>query len=340
MSEDAATYGVMQSAFCKIAPALVKFQGEITNPQKNKTVNTGKYGYSYADLGSILDHVRPALAKHGLAVVQRIVTEPESITLATDLIHESGQVISCTHPLPRGCAAQEFGSFLTYARRYSLGSILGLAAEDDDDGQAASKVGKLPSSNESAIRAKLEESLGNDCVSNVGLVRWCQSEGLIGEEARIADDLPLEVVEDLLSRWAEVVAGVKAQKTTAKGKPAASAKPATKTEQETKTEQKTASKPDSKPKAKPAEKPAEKPSVDSDDADPWDGINELPPQLAKLMRADEVTPAVLKAVYVAAGHFPDSVEPSDLPEDYVLAICEKEIWAKLAEKAATIEVPF
>ena len=335
MSEEHAKYEVTQSAFGKIAPALVKFQGEITNPQKNKTVNTGKYGYSYADLGSILDHVRPALAKHGLAVVQRIVTEPESVTLETDLIHESGQIISCSHPLPRGCAAQEFGSFLTYARRYSLGAILGLAAEDDDDGQAASKAGKLPSGKEDAIRAKLEDHLGTDCVSNVGLVRWCQAEGLIGEDARIADDLPLEVVEDLLSRWPDVVAGVKAQKTAPKGTPVKPANAATKTES------KPTGKPESKTKAKPATKPSEATTVESGESDdPWAGVDDLPPQLVKLMRRDEVTPALLKAVYVAAGHFPDSVEPSTLPDDYVAAICEKDTWAKLAEKAATIEVPF
>jgi len=304
----------------KLAAALVKAQGKMTNPAKNKTVSTGKYSYSYADLGSIIDHVRPVLAANGLALIQRIDTKPDSVTLVTMLVHESGQVIESALPLPRGAAAQELGSYLTYARRYSICAALGIAAEDDDDGVASKGIagGSKETTQETSVRDELMERVCNDAVSPVGLVRYCQTEGLADKDAKLADDLPLDVVRGLLDRWLEVVEAVKS----AKSKPTIA--------------KTTPAKPDEKKgpaikqaKSKPVAKPDTEPAKD-------ETLSLLPPKLRKLMQRDGITSAMLKATYVAAGHLPDTVDPEDMPEDYTDQICDPEVWKKLAAKAIAI----
>lgn len=324
--EEKVQYGTPIADIGKLAMALVKAQANLTNPAKNKTVQTGKYSFSYADLGSIIDHVRPVLSKQGLAVIQRISTTPEAVTLITELIHESGQLVSSSQPLPKGCSAQEFGSYLTYARRYSVCALLGIAAEDDDDG-VKGNMAKTGSTSAEAARDELMERVCNDSVSNIGLVRWCQAEGLVDEEAKIADDLPIEVVKTVLERWPDVVKAVRELAKKAPTRRSTMVPPADQVETQ---------------EAKPATKPAKSaPAAETADTGPAAAQLELlPPKLRKLMIRDEISPAMLKAVYVAAGHLPNTVEPPDMPEDYVDQICEPETWKKLATKAASIEVPF
>lgn len=93
----------------------------------------------YADLGSVFDACRDALAENGLSVVQMPVSdEPGYIALETMLLHASGEFISSRARVrlqkddPQGA-----GSGLTYLRRYSLSAALGVVS-DDDDGHAAS----------------------------------------------------------------------------------------------------------------------------------------------------------------------------------------------------------
>lgn len=96
----------------------------------------------YADLGAVWDAVREALRENGLTVSQfpdAIGSEP---ALTTILIHASGQWISGTYPLivaDKDHTAQGFGSAISYARRYGLSAVLGVIADTDDDGNAASK---------------------------------------------------------------------------------------------------------------------------------------------------------------------------------------------------------
>lgn len=333
--EDREQYGTPAADIGKLSMALVKAQAGLTNPIKNKTVTVrtkekGTYGYSYADLGSILEHVRPVLAKHGLAVIQRITTTPEAVTLVTELIHESGQLLSSFQPLPKGCAAQEFGSYLTYARRYSVSALLGIAAEDDDDGLAGNNT-KATGSSEETARDELMERVCNDSVSNIGLVRWCQAEGLVDDEARIADDLPIEVVKTVLERWPDVV---KAVRENAK-KPPTSKSTMVKPVDDAKADDTPVAKDNPKPKVTAKQAKAEKseaPAAGSGSVN--DQLELMPPKLRKLMIKDGITPAMLKAVYVSRGHLPDTVEPTDLPEDYVDQICEPSTWPKLVAAAA------
>lgn len=115
--------------------ALAAAQGEFPAISRDKEVSTGSYSFRYAELGAILNAVRPVLSKHGLAITQPL----EDGVIRTELRHEGGGVLSATFPFPYTPETpQALGSLITYLRRYCLVSLLGIASDDDDDaGQAA-----------------------------------------------------------------------------------------------------------------------------------------------------------------------------------------------------------
>ena len=129
----------------KIAAALVIAQGCIETVSLNKT--NPHFKSKYADLAAIREACRVPLAQNSLAVIQSPATTMGRITLAngrvvltTMLLHTSGQWLKSTLELKpeRAESPQSVGSAITYARRYSLAAILGIVAEEDDDGNAAS----------------------------------------------------------------------------------------------------------------------------------------------------------------------------------------------------------
>lgn len=127
----------------KIAAALAKAQSAITSPERNrevevKTKSGGSYKFKYATLDSIIDHVREPLTKNGLWFTQTLANGDGKYRLVTTLLHESGQsIVSETPLLVQGQGNQEFGSALTYMRRYALTALLGVAADEDDDANSA-----------------------------------------------------------------------------------------------------------------------------------------------------------------------------------------------------------
>lgn len=118
-----------------LAKALSQAQAQFL-PIKRESENPFFHS-KYADLQAIIDATKGALAKNGIAMVQTV--EPaEKVTILTRLIHETGEWIESKIELkPKADDPQSIGSAITYARRYSLGAILGVASEDDDDGNAA-----------------------------------------------------------------------------------------------------------------------------------------------------------------------------------------------------------
>lgn len=94
----------------------------------------------YADLGAVIDAVKPPLIKHGLFFTQRSHPAENGVSVETVLHHEGGEELSLgTLFVPANKQdAQGFGSALTYARRYGLMTAFGVPAEDDD-GNAASR---------------------------------------------------------------------------------------------------------------------------------------------------------------------------------------------------------
>ena len=117
----------------ELAAALAKAQGMMENAVMNR-VNP-HFKSKYADLAAIFDAARKPLSANGLAIVQTIGDG----VLHTRLLHTSGQWIASEHPLPMSGRPQEIGSALTYARRYSLSALIGIAADEDDDANAANR---------------------------------------------------------------------------------------------------------------------------------------------------------------------------------------------------------
>lgn len=121
----------------ELAKSLVKFQAEI-KPVKRENENPF-FKSKYADLASIWDAIREPLSKNGLAVVQTNHPNDGGVILETMLIHVSGEWIKSIvkmHPVKTD--PQSFGSCQTYARRYGLSAMLGIATEEDDDAHVAS----------------------------------------------------------------------------------------------------------------------------------------------------------------------------------------------------------
>ena len=119
----------------QIAAALVAVQGELHAVKKDNTADAGKYSYTYADLASVWDTIRPLLSKNGIAVIQmpEDVVDGNTIRLRTMILHTSGEYLTSTLPMPFAeVSPQAVGSALTYARRYALCAMLGVATEDDD----------------------------------------------------------------------------------------------------------------------------------------------------------------------------------------------------------------
>jgi hypothetical protein len=120
-----------------IAEALANAQAELTDPAKD-SVNP-HFKSRYADLASILKCVRPVLARHGIAVTQTTgITDSGAVILITALMWRGESIIGRYPVAPVKADPQGYGSAMTYARRYALQAIVGVAADDDDDGNAAS----------------------------------------------------------------------------------------------------------------------------------------------------------------------------------------------------------
>jgi hypothetical protein len=121
-----------------LVAALAKAQTQFTTVTRDKTVvvqtKTGAtYTFKYAPLDTILAAVRGPLSKNGLVLVQTL----DDGALVTSLLHESGASISGRMALPSTNDIQGLGSAITYLRRYAIQAVLGIAAEEDDDGNRA-----------------------------------------------------------------------------------------------------------------------------------------------------------------------------------------------------------
>lgn len=120
----------------EIAKALAKFQSEVSDP--NRTKENAFLKSKYVTLDSLLQAVRPVLASNGLSFLQVPFTGADVVSVTTMLLHESGEWFESdpfTLPLMKK-DPQGVGSVVTYARRYSLSSILGVAWDEDDDAQS------------------------------------------------------------------------------------------------------------------------------------------------------------------------------------------------------------
>jgi hypothetical protein len=122
-----------------LAKALVKFQLDLPNIAKDLTADAGNRGtYQYAGLDTVSAKILPRLAACGLAfsAVTRYDEEGKFL-LEYALLHESGQFRQGVFPLPVTANPQQMGSWITYARRYSLLMVTGVHPGGEDDDAAA-----------------------------------------------------------------------------------------------------------------------------------------------------------------------------------------------------------
>lgn len=192
----------------ELAASLSKAQGEfppIVNAQvaEIEMKNGGTYVYTYADLSDVLKAVRPVLAANSLAIMQ--FQEYEDVRgsdhldwLRTRLLHSSGQWIETVVALEvdrkdaKGVMGaidpQAMGSAITYARRYCLSAMLGIATEDDDDGAAAKnrtrRSGKGNSKKASPNQVSFLERLSREIDGIPDIPAWAEARGIVDRVER------------------------------------------------------------------------------------------------------------------------------------------------------------
>lgn len=182
----------------ELAAALVAAQGEFGAVPKG-SINPF-FKSKYAALPDVVAHASPVLSKHGLAVSQFISNQTGLDTLVTYLLHKSGQFMSHTmllHMVKEDPQAQ--GSAVTYARRYAYMSVLGLVADEDDDGQRATQAVKSvkKTTELSPLQEKLKNALAKKFKEASERKTWVESvvfhdiagiSALTEEEVKLCND--------------------------------------------------------------------------------------------------------------------------------------------------------
>jgi hypothetical protein len=132
-----------------LAAALAAVQANLPAIAKAETAKVetkggGSYSYSYANLTDISAEILPLLARHGLAFAcLPTVNDAGTFVLSYRLLHTAGESLEGEYPLVAQGGPQAQGSSITYARRYVLCALTGVAP-DDDDGQAAQRAAEAP----------------------------------------------------------------------------------------------------------------------------------------------------------------------------------------------------
>lgn len=136
-----------------LTEALARFQAELPEVLKaeegivkDKDTGREKYRYSYADLAAVTSAALPLLGRLGVVWITKPTLLDGRLVLAYKLQHVSGEAEEGVYPLPDRGSPQELGGAITYARRYALCSVTGIAPDDDDDAaqaQAASRRGQM-----------------------------------------------------------------------------------------------------------------------------------------------------------------------------------------------------
>lgn len=134
--------GEKTAVHTNVYAALAAAQAEMGKALKSSS--NPHFRSKYADLGAVMDACLPALNSHGIAVYQPALTIGDERYVRTVLAHgESGTTIECDVPLiVSKNDMQGYGSAVTYARRYGLMAMAGIAPEDDDGNAAASAAPK------------------------------------------------------------------------------------------------------------------------------------------------------------------------------------------------------
>lgn len=127
------------TGLASLAAALAKVQAELPQIERDRTVevtqkNGGTYSYSYVTLAHLSNAILPLLTKYGLSFAAMPGAGADGkMCVRYHLMHESGEVLSGEFPISGEGGIQMIGGRITYARRYCLAAIVGVAADEDDE---------------------------------------------------------------------------------------------------------------------------------------------------------------------------------------------------------------
>jgi len=182
----------------QIAAALVAVQGALKSAIKdseNAAFKNGAKVSKYADLTAVWDVCRKPLSENGLCVIQTTDFDDTGAWLKTTLLHTSGESIEGRFPLrPTKPDMQGMGSALTYARRYGLSAIVGIVADIDDDGNAASGVGSRAIESSPISATQTDKILGLISETGADKAKFCKYMGV-----STVEDIPASSFERAMS---------------------------------------------------------------------------------------------------------------------------------------------
>lgn len=146
--------------------ALAVAQGQIQAADASSEADMGTYKYKYADLAACLEVIRKPLSENGLCLIQIPSLNGTEVLMQTVIGHESGQSISCTMSMQSEKGSpQAIGATMTYLRRYSLCSMLGVAQFDDDAASATKgpdEYDRMTPRDIDEVLVKADELFGDD----------------------------------------------------------------------------------------------------------------------------------------------------------------------------------
>lgn len=154
----------------ELLTALAKAQGKISAAKKDST--NPHFKSKYADLAACWEAIKEPLSSNGLSLTQWVTTAEKGVSVVTVLGHSSGEFMSseATFPVKDIGNPQSMGSSITYARRYCLSAAIGLVADDDDDGNAASqKPAYVPQVKKPELMTKAQYQILVDLAQRLGM---------------------------------------------------------------------------------------------------------------------------------------------------------------------------
>ena len=153
----------------EFAKALRAAQADMPKVERSAQGQVGTRSYQYAPLDVVLPAALKLLNENGLSVCQMVSHNEHGGTLTTMLMHDSGEYIAADQPLHLvQDTPQAQGSAITYARRYAIMAAIGMVAEEDDDGHAATKAKAKAAPRASGGAIKAAPAQGAAVASNSG----------------------------------------------------------------------------------------------------------------------------------------------------------------------------
>jgi hypothetical protein len=145
----------------QLAAAMAAAQAEMGAAVKG--ASNPFFKSKYADLGSVIQAIKPAFAAHGLSYIQMPIHEDTGVGVCTRLMHKSGQYLEQEFVLPLAKQdPQAAGSAITYARRYALQAMAGIPSEDDDANAATYVVPKAITKDQAKVIKDLIKQTDSD----------------------------------------------------------------------------------------------------------------------------------------------------------------------------------